>query len=208
MSSVDLGRWKLVMSLSMTWKRYPGWMKMFVRPFQPSGGMPPPHARAQPSRVRQEVVPTATTGRFSRFAFAMAAAAAGVKSRGGRLIGVTTVFMHEFEPPYDGCDELIYCQSMSERKEKLKDMGDTIVAVPGGIGTLDELFGALTERLLRRHDKPIALFDPCGFWDGIVSELHKMYGSGFVAERTFGLFRVCRTPAEVLSYFEEESQAE
>ena len=138
----------------------------------------------------------------------MAAAAEGVRSAGGRLIGVTTVFMHEFEPPYDGCDELIYCQSMSERKEKLKDMGDAIVAVPGGIGTLDELFSALTERLLRRHDKPIALFDPCGFWDGTVSELHKMYGSGFVAERTFGLFRVCRTPAEVLSYFEEESQAE
>ncbi len=138
----------------------------------------------------------------------MAAAAAGVRARGGRLIGVTTVFMHEFEPPYDGCDELIYCQSMSERKEKLKDMGDAIVAVPGGIGTLDELFGALTERLLRRHDKPIALFDPCGFWNGTVSELYKMYGSGFVAERTFGLFRVCRTPTEVLSYFEEESQAE
>ena len=128
----------------------------------------------------------------------MAAAAAGAKSRGGRLIGVTTVFMHEFEPPYDGCDELIYAKTMSERKDVMESLSDAFVIVPGGIGTFDEFFQVLTLRLLKRHDKPVILFDPYGFWDGLLDEMHKMCDSGFIAGRTFSVFDVCRTPQEVM----------
>ena len=128
----------------------------------------------------------------------MAAAAAGAKSRGGRLIGVTTDFMHEFEPPYDGCDELIYAKTMSERKDVMESLSDAFVVVPGGIGTFDEFFQVLTLRLLKRHDKPVILFDPYGFWDGLLDEMRKMCESGFIAGRTFSLLDVCRTPQEVM----------
>ena len=128
----------------------------------------------------------------------MAAAAAGVRAHGGRLIGVTTDFMYEFEPPYDGCDELIYAKTMSERKDVMESLSDAFVIVPGGVGTFDEFFQVLTLRLLKRHDKPVILFDPYGFWDGLLDEMHKMCDSGFIAGRTFSVFDVCRTPQEVI----------
>ena len=127
----------------------------------------------------------------------MAAAADGARSRGGKLIGVTTEFMHEIEPPSDMCDELIYAKTMSERKDVMESLSDAFVIVPGGIGTFDEFFQVLTLRLLKRHDKPVILFDPYGFWDGLLGEMHKMCDSGFIAERTFSVLDVCRTPQEV-----------
>ena len=128
----------------------------------------------------------------------MAAAAAGARSRGGRLIGVTTDFMHEIEPPYEGCDELIYAKSMSERKQIMESLGDAFVTVPGGIGTFDEFFQVLTLRLLGRHEKPLILFNPFGFWDGIIEQMYAMRDAGFITDKTFGLFNVCRTPDEVV----------
>ncbi len=95
----------------------------------------------------------------------MGAAARGMDSVGGHVIGVTPHFMHELEPVYD-CTELINTETMAERKNIMEKYGEAFVIVPGGIGTFDEFFQVLTlKELGRLGKKPIVLFNVDGYYN-------------------------------------------
>ena len=132
----------------------------------------------------------------------MGAAARGVREENGELIGVTPHFMHEFEPVFDGCTELIDTETMSERKDKMEQLADAFVIVPGGIGTFDEFFEILTLRHLRRVDKPIVLFNVCNFWDNLLAVVGADIFKGFIAPGIAECFIVCETPESVLDTLE------
>ena len=89
----------------------------------------------------------------------MGAAARGMQKGKGKIIGVIPHFIHEFEPVYDGCTELIHTETMAERKDEMEGLADAFIIVPGGIGTFDELFQILTLKVLKQHDKPIILYN-------------------------------------------------
>ena len=133
----------------------------------------------------------------------MGAAARAVREEGGGLIGVTPHFMHEFEPIFDGCTQLIDTETMSERKDKMEQLANAFVIVPGGIGTFDEFFQILTLKYLRRFDKPIVLFNVCNFWDNLLAVIGADIFKGFIAPGVAECFKVCESPKSVIDTLEE-----
>jgi uncharacterized protein (TIGR00730 family) len=96
---------------------------------------------------------------------------------GGEVIGVTPQTLVEREVAHHGVTRLEVVQTMHERKARMVELADAMVALPGGVGTLDEFFEAWTWQLLGIHAKPVALYDVDGYWlklrellDGIVDE--------------------------------------
>ncbi len=81
---------------------------------------------------------------------------------------------------HDGIDELIVVESMAERKKILEDMADGFIALPGGIGTMDEFFEAYVLSQLRVFDKPVALYNVNGYYDGIVAFIKHIADEGFM----------------------------
>ena len=132
----------------------------------------------------------------------MGAAADGISAEGGRIIGITPHFMNEFEPIYDKCTELIDTETLSERKDKMEQLADAFIIVPGGIGTFDEFFQILTLKKLGRHNKPIVLFNVRNFWDNLLSVIGSDMFKGFIATDIAECFLVCETVDSVLDTLE------
>ena len=132
----------------------------------------------------------------------MGAAARGIREEGGELIGVTPHFMHDLEPIYDLCTKLIDTETMSERKDKMVQLADAFVIVPGGIGTFDEFFQILTLRYLKRHTKPIVLFNVCNFWDNLLAVVGSDIFKGFIGSGVAQCFKVCESPKSVIDTLE------
>jgi uncharacterized protein (TIGR00730 family) len=80
-------------------------------------------------------------------------------------------------------DELIVTDTMRERKQVMEDRADAFIALPGGIGTLEEFFEAWTAGYLGMHDKPVVILDPIGHYDGLLTWLRGLEGSGYVSRR-------------------------
>jgi uncharacterized protein (TIGR00730 family) len=94
----------------------------------------------------------------------MGALADAALAAGGRVIGVIPTSLRTVELAHQGCTELIATPSMHARKEKMFQLADGFIALPGGIGTLEETLEVITWRQLRFHDKPIAIVDDGGYW--------------------------------------------
>lgn len=132
----------------------------------------------------------------------MGAAARGMDSVGGHIIGVTPHFMHDLEPVYP-CTELINTETMAERKYIMEQQGEAFVIVPGGIGTFDEFFQVLTlKELGQLENKPIVLFNVDGYYNPLVDAIRYGFKRGFVRQYAMNAFQVCNTPDEVLSVIE------
>lgn len=132
----------------------------------------------------------------------MGAAARGVTRGCGKVVGVTPHFMHDLEPVYSHCTELINTDTMAERKDVMESRADAFVIVPGGIGTFDEFFQILTLKVLGRHNKPIILFNICGFFDNLISVIGTDMFKGFISKSVVGGFVSCETIDSVFETLE------
>jgi uncharacterized protein (TIGR00730 family) len=112
----------------------------------------------------------------------MGAVADGVLSEGGKVIGVLPDFLRSKEIAHKGLTELIFVESMHERKNKMNDLCDGVIALPGGFGTLEEFFEMLTWAQLGLHKKPIAILNIEGFYDDLLNLVQKMVDKGFLKE--------------------------
>lgn len=110
----------------------------------------------------------------------MTAVADGALSAGGIVIGVLPDFLKAKEVAHLGLTELIVVESMHERKMKMNELCDGVIALPGGFGTLEELFEMLTWAQLGLHKKPIAILNTNGFYDALIMLLNKMVDNGFL----------------------------
>ena len=97
-----------------------------------------------------------------------------------KVIGTITEHLMDMEVGYKDIDELIVVDSMAERKKILEDMADAFIAMPGGVGTLDELFEVMVLSQLRVFDKPVALYNVNGYFDDIVRFLDRATKEGFI----------------------------
>ena len=113
---------------------------------------------------------------------AMGAVAAGARSRGGRTVGVIPKALVHRELADVEADELIVTDTMRQRKQVMEDRSDAFLALPGGIGTLEELFESWTAGYLGMHDKPLVLLDPEGHYDGLLRWLDTLVPTGYVAQ--------------------------
>ncbi|HYH51185.1 MAG TPA: TIGR00730 family Rossman fold protein [Acidimicrobiia bacterium] len=128
----------------------------------------------------------------------MGEVADAVLAAGGRVIGVIPEHMADREIAHDGLTELRIVGSMHERKALMYELSDGFVALPGGIGTLEELFEITTWSQLGLHTKPTGLLDVEGFYSPLVGFLDQLVTEGFVAERHRRLLRVAAKPADLL----------
>jgi hypothetical protein len=123
----------------------------------------------------------------------MGALAEAVLKNGGDVTGIIPEFLTNRERPRQQSQELIVTRDMHERKRKMFDMADAFVALPGGIGTLEELVEQLTWLQLGRHKKPVLLANINGFWGPLIELIEHMQGLGFIhSERRFHYLTVDR----------------
>jgi uncharacterized protein (TIGR00730 family) len=112
----------------------------------------------------------------------MGAVADGCLQEGGKVIGVLPTFLGSKEIAHDGLTELIMVESMHERKTKMNELCDGVIALPGGFGTMEELFEMLTWAQLGLHGKPIGLLNVDGFYDHLVAMIESMVDNGLLKE--------------------------
>jgi uncharacterized protein (TIGR00730 family) len=117
---------------------------------------------------------------------------------GGEVIGVMPGGLFSAEVPHQGLTRLEVVSSMHERKARMAELADGFVALPGGIGTLEELMEMLTWHQLRLHGKPVALLDVDGFWDGLLEFLDRLVEDGFLPPASRGWLVRAASPGDLL----------
>jgi uncharacterized protein (TIGR00730 family) len=113
---------------------------------------------------------------------AMGAVATAARARGGWTVGAIPKMLVHRELADTDADELIVTDTMRERKQVMEDRADAFIALPGGIGTLEELFETWTGGYLGAHDKPVVLLDPGGHYDGLRAWLYGLVNTGYVSQ--------------------------
>lgn len=101
---------------------------------------------------------------------------------GGRVVGVIPGFLNIKEVAHEGVSELITVSSMHERKALIYEISDGFIALPGGFGTLDELFETLTWGQLGLHRKPVGIFNINGYFSDVLKAIDSMVREGFLKE--------------------------
>lgn len=132
----------------------------------------------------------------------MGAVADGVIERGGQLIGVIPEFMVANGWHHQGCTEIIQTQDMADRKTTIWQQSDALVVLPGGIGTLDELSEVMVLKQLGRHQKPIVIYNPNGFYDTLIDFLNQMVDKRFLHAKSRDMFVVATEVEDIIPAIE------
>lgn len=128
----------------------------------------------------------------------MGAVADGACEAGGEAIAVIPRFLAEVGTLHTG-SELRLVDTLGERKKLMSDLSVGFVALPGGLGTLDELTEMVTWTQLGVHDKPVALLDVAGSWSPLASLLDTMLANGFLRPEDRGLLHFATDPAAAIA---------
>jgi len=117
----------------------------------------------------------------------MGIVAQATQEAGGRVVGIIPKALVDKEQANHHCDELHVVDTMHERKAMMAERSDAFVALPGGIGTFEELFEVWTWRQLGYHDKPIGLLNVAGYYDALLVFLQQSVQNGFMSDWQMGL---------------------
>ena len=128
----------------------------------------------------------------------MGMVAAATLQAGGRVVGVIPKALVEKEWANHDCSELHIVDTLHERKRLMAEKADAFVALPGGIGTFEELFEVWTWRQLGYHDKPVGLLNLAGYYDPLVAFLRSTVAQGFMGDWQMDLIRIGEQPESLL----------
>ena len=117
----------------------------------------------------------------------MGIVAQATQEAGGRVVGIIPKALVDKEQANHHCDELHVVDTMHERKAMMAERSDAFVALPGGIGTFEELFEVWTWRQLGYHDKPIGLLNVAGYYNALLVFLRQSVQNGFMSDWQMGL---------------------
>ena len=140
----------------------------------------------------------------------MGAAARGFKRGGGKITGVIPHFFktETVEAIYEECDELLFTETMRERKKLMEDNADAFIVVPGGIGTLEELFEIITLKQLARHKKPIAFYNIYNYYDKLLGFMDHCENEKFIREGCHNLYISSDIDEKIINYIEDTTPFE
>lgn len=148
----------------------------------------------------------------------MGTIAGSVLANGGRVVGIIPEFLSARERAMRDADELIITRDMHERKRTMFERADAFVALPGGVGTLEEIVEMLTWSQLGQHDKPILLANISGFWEPLIALFRHMHELEFireglmlrydVADKVEDIVPTLRAAARRLREVDEETEAQ
>lgn len=129
----------------------------------------------------------------------MGAVADAALRAGGEVSGVIPQQLVDLEVAHRGLTDLRVVGSMHERKQLMADLSDGFIALPGGVGTLEEVIEATTWAQLRIHDKPVTLLDVNDFWSHLTALLDHALDQGFVRPQNRGILRRASSPEDALA---------
>lgn len=132
----------------------------------------------------------------------MGVVADAVIAAGGRVVGVIPESLMRREVGHRGLHELLVVPNMHVRKQMMAERADAFVALPGGIGTLEELYEVWTWQQLGYHDKPIALLNVAGYFDTLLQFMRSTVDEGFLSQEQFGVLQVEDDPLRLLQRLE------
>ncbi len=133
----------------------------------------------------------------------MGAIARGAKQENGHLIGIAPDFFDRMDGElFDDCDEMLYTETMRERKRLMQQKSDAFLILPGGTGTFDEFFETIVLKSFNLHPKPVLLFNINGYYDKLWELMEFGAGEGFIAEETNRLFSIFDSVEELVVYLE------
>lgn len=132
----------------------------------------------------------------------MGQVAKGVLEHNGKITGVIPDFLKTKEVVHTGLTKLITTEDMHERKMTMHDLSDAFIALPGGFGTLEELFEILTWGQLGLHRKPIGILNSNGYYDDLIELMNKMVKKGLLREENMNLVQVSLRIEELLDKME------
>jgi len=129
----------------------------------------------------------------------MGAVANGVLKENGKAIGVFPRSLGRIEVEHRGLTKMHMVDSMHERKQIMYDNADVFVILPGGCGTLDEMFEVITWHQIKIHEKPVIIYNYNGYWDHLIALLEHMVNVGFAKPETRQFYTVVNTKEELYS---------
>lgn len=124
---------------------------------------------------------------------------------GGKVTGIIPHFMVKNDWCHSSLTELIEVETMHERKQKMADMSDAAIALPGGCGTLEELLEIITWRQLGLYPHPVIILNTNHYYDPLLEMLKKAVDENFIHPQTKSLWHVAETPREALQHIETET---
>ena len=132
----------------------------------------------------------------------MGAVARGVHAHGGKIVGIAPKFFDEPGILYEHCTEMIFTETMNERKQLMEDGSDAVIVLPGGIGTFEEFFEILTLKQLGRASHAIILLNTNGYFAPMQELLEHAAKQRFMSEKCLNIYTLAGTPEEALSAIE------
>lgn len=127
----------------------------------------------------------------------MAAIANAVLDNGGTVTGIIPELLREQEHMHNTLTELHVTENMHARKKMLYDLCEAAIILPGGFGTLDEVFEILTWNQLRIHSKQIIFLNTNGFYDHLIAHIHRMHAEGLLYSHPSESLQVCKDTEEL-----------
>lgn len=139
----------------------------------------------------------------------MYACAKSVKDNGGKIIAVMPERLYDFGVGNrEDCDEFYLTPGMRERKAKMDELSDAVVAIAGGFGTLEEISEMIVQKQLGYNSKPIVILNTDGFYNDLISFFETIIKKNFAKAEARELYYVASTPADVLQYLSQYSPQE
>jgi hypothetical protein len=132
----------------------------------------------------------------------MKSLADGAREAGGKVIGVTPRLFVDQGVADQRCDELIITETVRQRKESLEQRGDAFIALPGGFGTLEELFEIIVGRALGYHDKPIVLLNVRGFYDPLLAMIAHATAEHFIRPAALRAYFVASNVSAAIAHLQ------
>ena len=131
----------------------------------------------------------------------MYACASEVKENGGKIIGIMPQKLYDFGcgNPED-CDEFILTSGMRERKAKMDEISDAVIALPGGFGTLEEISEMIVQKQLGYNSKPIVLLNSCNYYTSLVAFFNNIIEQKFAKLGTEKLYYIAQTPEDAIEH--------
>ena len=137
----------------------------------------------------------------------MGAVARGAAKNGGKIIGIAPSFFDVGDILYKDSGELIFTETMAERKKMMEDISDAFIAVPGGVGTFEEFFEVLTLKQLQKHNKPLVIFNVNHYYDKLEELLEEIVKAGFMKRECKSVYKVCTSAEELIEYIENYNES-
>ncbi len=127
----------------------------------------------------------------------MECVAKAAHNAGGRTIGVIPQIIEKNGRQSDYVDIEIPCDNLNDRKQLMEDQGDVFIALPGGIGTLDEIFTIAASATIGYHSKPVILYNMKGFWDSLIAMLDDLHSRGVTRKQWRTYIKVANSLEEL-----------